>query len=210
MARGADPEDLNPPERTGQGAIDLAELEARVVRAENALNAAHKGLQNLIARITTTTTAEMLRTALLKLGAFGVGPAVPVSVAGEEPEAISRARAAGPGAAEDQRSAAGSGRGAARSRRSATDQRGRREQLVARMRAVFGPSFVVLPRFTFDAAGATEFDERAGGEHAGTRRRSAGGATRGSRAARGCAMAWRASARACSARKCSAPARAST
>jgi hypothetical protein len=38
----------------------------------------------------------------------------------------------------------------------ATDQRGRREQLVARMRAVFGPSFVVLPRFTFDAAGATE------------------------------------------------------
>ena len=42
VARGADPEDLNPPERTGQGTIDLAELEARVVRAENALNAAHR------------------------------------------------------------------------------------------------------------------------------------------------------------------------
>jgi hypothetical protein len=39
----------------------------------------------------------------------------------------------------------------------ATAQRGRKEQLVARMRAVFGPSYVVLPRFTFDAAGATEF-----------------------------------------------------
>ena len=34
--RGADPEDLNPPERTGGGTIDLAELEARVMRAENA------------------------------------------------------------------------------------------------------------------------------------------------------------------------------
>ena len=84
VARGADPEDLNPPERTGQGVIDLVELDARVVRAENALNAAHKGLQNLIARITTTTTAEMLRPALLKLGAFGIGPSVPVSVAGED------------------------------------------------------------------------------------------------------------------------------
>ena len=87
VARGADPEDLNPPERTGQGTIDLVELDARVVRAENALNAAHKGLQNLIARITTTTTAEMLRTALLKLGAFGIEPSVPVSVAGEDADA---------------------------------------------------------------------------------------------------------------------------
>ena len=85
VARGADPEDLNPPERTGQGTIDLVELDARVVRAENALNAAHVGLRNLIARITTTTTAEMLRTAMLKLGAFGIEPSVPVSVAGEDP-----------------------------------------------------------------------------------------------------------------------------
>ena len=29
VARGADPEDLNPPERTGQGTIDLTELETR-------------------------------------------------------------------------------------------------------------------------------------------------------------------------------------
>src|SRR5262245_42394452 len=58
VARGADPEDLNPPERTSQAVIDLVELEARVVRAENALNAAHQGLQNLIARVTATSTAE--------------------------------------------------------------------------------------------------------------------------------------------------------
>ena len=155
VARGADPEDVNPPERTGQGVIDLTELETRTVRAENALNAAHKGLQNLIARITTTTTAELLRTALLKLHAFGVGPAVPVSVAGEGPEAISAL--ARQGQALLKISGPRLDQGAAlRLAPVAPDQRGRREQLVARMRAVFGPSFVVLPRFTFDAAGATE------------------------------------------------------
>ena len=156
VARGADPEDLNPPERTVKGTIDLTELEARVVRAENALNAAHKGLANLIARITTTTTAEALRTALLKLGGFGVGPAVPVSAAGEDP--ASKNALVRQGQALLKLSGARLDQGAAlRLLPIATDQRGRREQLVARMRAVFGQSFVVLPRFSFDAASATEF-----------------------------------------------------
>jgi hypothetical protein len=156
VARGADPEDVNPPERTAQGTIDLTELEARVVRAENALNAAHKGLQNLIARIATTTTAEMLRTGLLKLHAFGVGPAVPVSASGEGPAPV--AALAKQGQALLKVSGARLDQGAAlRLQPAAADQRGRREQLVARMRAVFGQSFVVLPRFSFDTAGATEF-----------------------------------------------------
>jgi len=156
VARGADPEDLNPPERTGQGTIDLVELEARVVRAENALNAAHKNLTNLIAKIGTTTTAELLRAALLKLGSFGVGPAVPVSAGGEDPASI--AALARQGQALLKLSGARLDQGTAlRALPVATEQRARRDQLVARMCAVFGPSFVVLPRFSFDAAGATEF-----------------------------------------------------
>ena len=156
VARGAGPEDLNPPERTAQGTIDLVELDARVVRAENALNAAHKGLINLIARIATTTTAEALRTGITKLGAFGVAPAVPVSVAGDDP-AI-RAALAAQGQALVKLSAVRLDQGTAlREQPAATDPRGRTEQLVARMRAVFGPTFVTLPRFSFDAAGATEF-----------------------------------------------------
>jgi hypothetical protein len=156
VARGADPEDLNPPERTGQGVIDLVELEARVVRAENALNAAHVGLQNLIARITTTTTAEMLRPALLKLGAFGIEPSVPVSVAGEDADA--KAALVQQGQALLKLSGPRLDQGALlRAEPVATDQRGRRAQLTARMRAVFGDQFAVLPRFTFDAAAATEF-----------------------------------------------------
>jgi hypothetical protein len=156
VAGGAAPEDLNPPERTGQGTIDLTELEGRVVRAENALNAAHKNLASLIARITTTTTAESLRTALLKIGAFGIGPAIPVSAVGEDPASI--AALARQGQALLKLSAARLDQGAAlRALPAATEQRARREQLVTRMRAVFGQSFVVLPRFSFDSAGATEF-----------------------------------------------------
>ena len=156
VARGADPEDVNPPERTGQGTIDLTELESRVVRAENALNAAHKNLIALIARITTTTTAELLRAALLKLAAFGIGPAVPVSAGGENPASI--AALARQGQALLKLGAARLDQGAAlRALPVAAEQRARREQVVERMRAVFGQSFVVLPRFSFDAAGAAEF-----------------------------------------------------
>ena len=155
VARGADPEDVNPPERTGQGTIDLTELEGRLVRAENALNAAHRNLTSLIAKI-ATTAAESLRTALLKIGAFGIGPAVPVSAAGEDPASI--AALARQGQALLKLSGARLDQGTAlRALPIATEQRARREQLVTRMRAVFGQSFVVLPRFSFDAAGATEF-----------------------------------------------------
>jgi hypothetical protein len=155
IARGADPEDLNPPERAAQGTIDLTELENRVVRAENALNAAHKGLSNLVAK-TATTTAESLRAALLKLGAFGIGPAVPVSASGENPASV--AALANQSAALLKVSGPRLDQGAGlRALPVASEQRSRRDQLVLRMRAVFGDSFVVLPRFSFDAAGAMEF-----------------------------------------------------
>jgi hypothetical protein len=155
VARGADPEDLNPPERLAPGTIDLVDLEARASKAENALNAAHKALAGLIARV-GNTTAEMLRTALLKLGSFGIAPAIPISAAGESPAAI--AALARQGQALLKISGSRLDQGAVlRAEPAATDQRGRREQLVARLRAVFGPAFAVLPKFTFDATGATEF-----------------------------------------------------
>ena len=156
VARGAEPEDLNPPERISKATIDLAELEARVVRAENGLNAAHKALKALIAQVGTAATAESLRSALLKLGAFGIGPSVPVSAAGTEPASI--AALARQGQALLQISATNLDRGAAlRALPVALEARARREQLVSRMRAVFGASFVVLPRFSLNSEAATEF-----------------------------------------------------
>ncbi len=154
-ARGADPEDLNPPERTGAGTIDLVDLENRVFRAENALNAANNTLRALVAPTATTTTAEALRTALIRMGQFGIGPFVPIVAAGESPVAIAtlvmQANALIKTSVARLEQVA-----ALRLVPAATDPRARRTQLIERMRNVFGRNFVVLPRFTCDAAGAAE------------------------------------------------------
>lgn len=152
-ARGALPEDLNPPERTSRGTIDLAELEVRVVRAENQINAAHVALRTVAAR--TTATADALRAAIFKLAEFGVESAIPVNAAGEDSDSIAALvrqaqallKVSGARIAEFE---------ALRQVAAATDPRARTEQLTARLRAVFGPSYVVLPRFTFDSDAATE------------------------------------------------------
>jgi hypothetical protein len=153
-ARGIDPEDLTPPDRTAQGAVDLVELEARVVKAENALNAAHKALSALMTS-KTAPTAAALRRDLLKLAVFGLAPAVPANAVGEDPASIAALVSQASallrlsGARMDQVNAN-------RALLVATDPRARLDQLVARMRTVFGQSFVVLPHFTLAAAAATE------------------------------------------------------
>ena len=92
VARGADPEDLNPPERTGQGTIDLTELEsARREGGERAQRRAQGVDQPDRHGSRRRRPRKLLRTRLLKLGAFGVGPAVPVSAAGEDPALDRRA-----------------------------------------------------------------------------------------------------------------------
>ena len=103
----------------------------------------------------TTTTAEALRTALMKMGAFGIGPWVPIVAAGESPAAIAtlgmqaKALLKTSGTRLEQVAAL-------RLIPAATDQAARRSQLIDRMRNVFGQNFVVLPRFSCDAAGAAE------------------------------------------------------
>ena len=154
LARGAEPEDLNPPERAANGAIDLVELENRVLRAENALNAAHNSLATLVAR-SAAMTAESLRAAILTLGGFGVGPAVPVSTAGESPAAFSNLAAQAGALLKTSRSRLDQVT-ALRALPAEADPRARRNQLIDRMRAVFGPSFTVIPEFRCNDAAAAE------------------------------------------------------
>ena len=72
-ARGVEPQDLNPPERCGNGTFTLTEFDGRMQNAEAALHAAHKALDALVTK-GTSATAEALRTALLKLAGFGLAP----------------------------------------------------------------------------------------------------------------------------------------
>ncbi|MEJ8823735.1 hypothetical protein WKW80_17115 [Variovorax humicola] len=153
-ARGADAEDLNPPERANAATLDLTELEARVVKAENALNAAHKALDALVKK-GTASTADALRVAMLKLGTFGLSPAVPAIAAGDDVPA--RAALLAQAAALLKQGKPRLDQGATlRGVASSTEARVRRDQLNERMRAVFGAAFVVLPRFTCDTAAAAE------------------------------------------------------
>ncbi|CAG1012344.1 hypothetical protein BURK2_04497 [Burkholderiales bacterium] len=155
-ARGLRPEDLGPPDRPGQGTVDLVEFEMRVVRYENGLNAAHKTLASLVSK-GAATLAEDFRTAMLKLGDFGIGPAVPGIAAGDTPDI--RTALASQAAAMLKISGPRLERGAAlRTQAAATDPRARCDQLLERGRAVYGAEFVSLPSFTCDAAGAAELN----------------------------------------------------
>jgi hypothetical protein len=153
-ARGVRPDDLAPPGRPAQGTIDLKGLETRIVRGENSLNAAHKRLANMVAQ-GTATLAEDLRTAMLALGAYGIGPAMPCVAVGDTPDmrtALLRQAAAllKTGQARLDQAAK------LRTQVAAADPRARCDQLLERGHAVFGAKFVILPGVTCDAAAAAE------------------------------------------------------
>lgn len=145
-ARAADSEDLNPPERGEAGDVNLTELSARVVRAEKALKAAHKALDTLVKK-GTAAESETLQTALFKLGGFGLQAAVPVIAAGDD--AMARAGLNTQGFALLKESKARIAQcDALIAGTAAAEARGRRDQLLERMRTVFGSSFVAMPLFT--------------------------------------------------------------
>ena len=154
-ARGIDGSELNLPEANQPASVDLAELVARADKAENLL----RQLQNTLRGPVGTTggaTLDPLRTTILRATHFGITGAIPSSPIGEGPadraalvlqagsvlreitQRVERAAAIKAGAAANP---------------SADDQRALQ---VARLRALFGDSFVVLPRFS--AANAPELE----------------------------------------------------
>ncbi|HEY5892685.1 MAG TPA: hypothetical protein VIT91_05585 [Chthoniobacterales bacterium] len=150
-AKALDAVDLNLPERTQASGVDLAELEARANRAEQALRQAQQNFQGLL-NAPATASLESLRTTMLQLAGFGIASAIPLSATGDTPverdvlltqagsiakeasqriEQLTALSALGPAGTPDEK----------------------RDRQVERLRAVFGKAFVVLPRF---AAGNTD------------------------------------------------------
>jgi hypothetical protein len=156
-ARGVRPDDLTPAGRASPGALDLADLERRTLLAEQGLSAAHTQLTSLLAQA-GATPAEDLRRAMLAVGAYGIGPAVPNAPVGDSPEirdALARQAAAllkVSGSRLDLNAGL-------RARTAATDPRARCDQLLERAYAILGARFVMLPRFTCDAATAAELTD---------------------------------------------------
>jgi len=155
-ARGAFGEDLSSPDHDPAGSIDVVDLKARVVRAENAFNAAHKALVALMTK-GIATTADSYRTAMLALGALGVAGAVPTVAVGDDPEtrgallqqATTITKVSGPRNDQWTKLAA---------EPAATDPQARYRQLLEQVRTGFGATFVMLPKITCSATAAAELN----------------------------------------------------
>jgi hypothetical protein len=136
-ARSMDGADLLPPHADPVRGLDLDELQQRTVAAEQALLVAHKALAKAV------TAGTDPKPAMLKVAGFGVPNAIPVP--GTE---AAQARAL---LAETTR------RTSVPASAAPTDDYARRAQLLTRLRTVFGPSFLALPRFV--AANATDVQQ---------------------------------------------------
>ncbi|MEO8333645.1 MAG: hypothetical protein ABI664_01645 [bacterium] len=151
--RAIDPEDLNPPERTATGTIDLVELGNRVIRAEATLLSANNVLAGDVVR--AGTTCEIIRASILRLGQLGIGPSVPVVASGETPAGFAALQRQGRAMLKisAQRMAKGA---ALRAQPVATNPTARRAQLLERFHTVLGASYLVLPYFALDTSTITE------------------------------------------------------
>jgi hypothetical protein len=153
-ARGLRPEDISPPEGS-LATIDLVDLESRIVHYEGELSNAHTALLGLVTA--STTAAEDLRVAMLRVGTLGIGPAVPNISVGDTPEIraalIQQANALlkASQARIDQDTAL-------KAQAAASDPRARCDQLLERGRAVYGNEFISLPFLELDATAAAELN----------------------------------------------------
>ena len=139
--RGLDGSELNVPERNQATGIDLQELKARADAAAASLRTTVTELQSL----GNTTDSESLREAILQASQFGTGMAVPLSATGDsaaDREVLSRQV---------------SSIAAELAQRVAKLDELEDADLLDRLHAVFGSSFVILPRFS--AANATELQK---------------------------------------------------
>jgi hypothetical protein len=135
-ARSMDGADLMPPHAEPVRGLDLDEFERRTVAAEQALAAAHNALAQALA------DGVDPKQAMLRIAAFGVPGAIPL--AGSE---VAKSRAL---LAETAR------RITAPALPASGSDEARRDQLVARLRTVFGSGFIALPRFIASNASEVE------------------------------------------------------
>lgn len=151
------PDDLDVPERRAGGRVDITELEERADRSVAELR---RVLEELHAQVAASTAvnAEGLRELIIRAAGFGIAGAMPVSAVGGLPidrqelgiqtESIEREL----GQRVEQLKKMAEGFDA--SRKTPED---RQEFAFARLRGVFGKSFVVLSRFT--PANAAELEK---------------------------------------------------
>lgn len=160
-ARAIDADDLNLPEQSADFSVDVVELENRVAGVEHWLRRTPNDFKALLDML-GTASLDSLRDLMLRSAVFGVLGAVPLSAGGNSPadrqilgaqadairkELVQRV---------EQLTALSAGFNAG-----AATAESRRDHALARLRVIFGKSFVALPRFT--AANAAELESALAG-----------------------------------------------
>jgi hypothetical protein len=155
-ARALDADDLNLPEQNAEFSVDVAELENRVAGVEHWLRRTPNDFNTLLAA-PDAVNLDTLRDLMLRSAVFGVVGAVPLSAGGNSPTdrqiLLTQADAIRKELKQrvEQLTALAAGFNAA----TATAQN-KVDYAMARLRIIFGKSFVALPRFT--AANAVELE----------------------------------------------------
>ncbi len=155
--RAIDAQDLSLPERNTIFSVDLVELEKRVAAAEALLR---RTPDDFNVQLATPDKAQLdvLRGLSLRAATFGVAGAIPLSTAGNLPSDRQTLLAQSTSILKeltqrvDQLTALAAGFNA-----STATPESKRDHALARMRVIFGKTFVVLPRFT--VANAEELEK---------------------------------------------------
>ena len=145
-ARALHPGDLQLPESSAGGAIDLDELSARVTAAESALAGAHSSLR-AAGQPGAALDAEGLRAAILGAARFGISGAIPASAAGDSADQRQALQVQAAALAKEAQARLDQG-AVLRAQSAAESDAKQSDQLLERARLVFGADFVALPRFT--------------------------------------------------------------
>jgi len=155
--RAIDDGDLNPPERSPNFSVKVADLENRAVNAEQSLG---KTLNDFQAQLNTPTTAklEALRELIIRSAGFGIPGAVPLSVAGDSPaDRETLLTQAGSIQKELTQRVEQLNKLSSGFKSDTATPEDKRDNALGRLRIVFGKAFVVLPRFT--ASNAAELQK---------------------------------------------------
>jgi hypothetical protein len=160
-ARALDADDLNLPEQSADFSVDVVELENRVASVELWLRRTPNDF-NALLNMSGVASLDSLRDLMLRSAGFGVVGAVPLSAGGNSPAdrqiLLTQADAIRKELVQrvEQLTALSAGFNAG-----AATAESRRDHALARLRVIFGKSFVSLPRFT--AANAAELESALAG-----------------------------------------------
>lgn len=154
--RGIDDDDLNPPERSTNFSVNVGELGERAAGAEQSLQQTSDDFK---AQLATPDTAnlDVLRELIMRSASFGVAGAVPLSAAGTSPSDRQTLLAQADSIQKELVERVEQLTKLATSFNAGSKMvEDRRDYALARLRAVFGKAFVVLPRFTTANAAEVE------------------------------------------------------